>query len=387
MAFTPRLNDNGLNQSNPLIYYTEGQSVNGNPYVTSASNEGNCTWYAWGRFWECGEPPTRPTNKLGYSNGYYIDAEDWYGLNDGYSRGQTPKLGAVICYADGAYSGLGHVAIVEEIYQDGTILLSESGWNGYRWRLRTADPNNQYPYSNTQDRYIFQGFIYNPYVNVITASPYVVSAICGNWWGESNVNPAVWENLTVRNWTDMLCGFGLGQWTNTGSGDGMRLYNLHDWVTSNGYQDGEGEGQLNYFLQEKWWGGVPQGQSQSPRLGLNNLDEFIQSTSTNLDDLVYDFLAMWEGIAPNDYERRKGFARQCYQYILDHQNDDPSQYQWISGNRFLSESETLNNVMIIWFWFSNNEPVPPIPPIVKKNILYLYCNKRKFMRKRGLIWR
>lgn len=386
MAFRPRFNDSGTSRTDPLIYYTEGQSTTGNPYVTSASDEGNCTWYAWGRFWECGEPPTRPTNKLGYLNGMYINAEDWYGLSDGYERGSTPKLGAVICYRDGVYSGDGHVAVVEQINSDGTIIISESGYEAYRWRLRVADPNNEYPYSNSQDQYIFQGFIYNPYVNVINASPYVVASMCGNWWGESQVNPAIWESLIPKTWdyiygTDgpNMGGYGLGQWTNVGSSTD-RLWNLHTWVTNNGYQDGDGDGQLAYLPVENHWNNYP-----SPRLGYNTLTEFIESDSTSLSDLTYDFLICWEGIGSSDFNRRYGYAQQCYDYILQHQNDDPSQYQWINGNRYLSESETLNNVMVIWFWFSSGEPVPPLP-IIKTSFIK-YINKRKFMKRRGLTWR
>ena len=242
MAFTPRLNSDGTSRNNPLIYYTEGQSTDGNPYVTSAYDEGNCTWYAFGRFWECGTPPTRPTNKLGYVNGVYTDAYLWWGASDGYQRGQTPKLGAVVCYSGGNYSGLGHVAVVEEINPDGTIVVSESGWDAYRWRLRTADPNNIYPYSNPTDGYTFQGFIYNPYVeggappepdNWITGNRYLdrsemdnnaikfyytmsrlgfsYNAILGmlaNIQSESTINPAIWESLTPYGG-----GYGLVQWT------------------------------------------------------------------------------------------------------------------------------------------------------------------------------
>ena len=88
------------------------------------------------------------------------NAENWYGKNDGYKRGKTPKLGAVICWRKGqagnSSDGAGHVAIVEEIYADGSILISESHWKGVNFQTKKLDKN--YTYGNL----IFQGFIYIP---------------------------------------------------------------------------------------------------------------------------------------------------------------------------------------------------------------------------------
>ena len=89
------------------------------------------------------------------------NAENWYGKNDGYKRGNTPKLGAVICWRKGqagnSADGAGHVAIVEEIYPDGTILISESHWKGVNFQTKKLDKNFTYGSS-----LIFQGFIYPP---------------------------------------------------------------------------------------------------------------------------------------------------------------------------------------------------------------------------------
>ncbi len=379
MAFRPRLTRDGI-ANNPYYYAN-------NPFEQSGYGLPNCTAYAWGRFWEEGEPPTRPNLSTG-------NAQDWYGNTaDGYDRGSTPRVGAILCLSGGGGEGVGHVCIVEQINADGSIVTSNSAYtrnpdlmDSYYFYLETRQPPNYDP-SGT---YGFQGFIYNPYVNVTTASPYVVAAMCGNWWGESQVNPGIWESMVVKTWdyiygTDgsNMGGYGLGQWTNTQDPYGnvsWRLRNLHDWVTSNGYQDGDGDGQLAYLPVENHWGNYP-----SPRLGYSSLTEFLESTSTSLSDLTYDFLYCWEGIGDSDFSRRYDFAQRCYLYILAHQNDDPSQYQWISKNEFLSEAETYNNVMVIWFWFSSGEPVPPTP-IIKTSFIK-YINKRKFMKRRGLIWR
>lgn len=117
----------------------------------------NCVGYAWGRFYEIlGKTP-----KLSRAN-----AEMWYGNTaDGYKRGKVPKLGAVICWRKGktgvSSDGAGHVAIVEKVNADGSIVISESGYKSFRFRTRTLKP----PYT-IGSTYAFQGFIYNPAVEV-----------------------------------------------------------------------------------------------------------------------------------------------------------------------------------------------------------------------------
>lgn len=113
----------------------------------------NCVGYAWGRWREI----------LGkYHNLSRSNAENWYiNVNDGYERGNTPKLGAVICFRKGKVhngsDGAGHVAIVEEIKDNGVIVTSNSGYKSKRFWLRELAP----PYSMGSG-YTFQGFIYLP---------------------------------------------------------------------------------------------------------------------------------------------------------------------------------------------------------------------------------
>ena len=110
----------------------------------------NCTGYAWGRFMEC------QTN-VHNCNLSRANAELWYPNRlDGYQRGSTPKLGAVICWHS-TRSG-GHVAIVEEILPDGRIMTSNSAYNGTYFYLKFLSPPDYYMGKS----YTFQGFIYNP---------------------------------------------------------------------------------------------------------------------------------------------------------------------------------------------------------------------------------
>ena len=106
----------------------------------------NCTGYAWGRVNEI--TGVQPTLSRG-------DAQNWYyHTEDGYERGIIPYLGAVICFQDITDPNNGHVAVVEKINSDNSILVSESGYQAYYFRNRTLYP--PYSYTNRQ----FQGFIY-----------------------------------------------------------------------------------------------------------------------------------------------------------------------------------------------------------------------------------
>lgn len=224
----------------------------------------NCVGYAWGRFYEItGEEP-----KLSRSN-----AENWWSYNDGYERGSTPRAGAVICWRHGAIGNdpnvdgedAGHVAIVEQVNDDGSIIISESGYKNTAYnedvhftvRTISKGSGNWGGWTN----YYFQGFIYPPQAttvtlasgNICTKNSYgitraemepnvqyiwqylgskgwtknAVAALVGNMEQESKMSPCVWEGVpqdcvTIdssgkQTLTDkgknFKNGFGLTQWT------------------------------------------------------------------------------------------------------------------------------------------------------------------------------
>ena len=148
-VYVPRLTDEGM-RGNPYWYSR-------NPFYQAGYGLPNCTAYAWGRWWECSDIDHNFSNRPLLSTG---NAEDWYNYNDGYERGSTPALGAVLCLADGPYSGDGHVAVVEEILPDMSIRVSESNWGGLYFDTAVYNP----PHYLKAAGYRFQGFIYNPIV-------------------------------------------------------------------------------------------------------------------------------------------------------------------------------------------------------------------------------
>ncbi len=149
--YNPRLTDSGM-RGNPYWYSR-------NPFYNAGYGLPNCTCYAWGRFWEIGDPNRIYENRPNLSTG---NAEDWFGhTSDGYDRGSEPALGAIACYSGGIYSGLGHVCVVEEIDEaNNRCLVSESGYGAWYFRAsHYISMNGNY----NEGGYTFQGFIYNPF--------------------------------------------------------------------------------------------------------------------------------------------------------------------------------------------------------------------------------
>lgn len=201
-----------------------------NPFYQSGYGMPNCTCYAFGRFWEL--LGHKPDLSLG-------DAEKWFNYDDGYLRGTTPKLGAVIVWENPGDGG-GHVAIVEQINADGSIRTSNSAWNSTLFYMQDI------PADYSLKNYNFLGFIYCPvdfstggggytvpepvsgnryltqkemernatyiyaYLSRRGWTKNAIAALLGNMEAESTINPGIWEDLDEG---DTAQGFGLVQWT------------------------------------------------------------------------------------------------------------------------------------------------------------------------------
>lgn len=169
-------------------------------------------------------------------------------------------------------------------------------------------------------------------------SEYVASAICGNFWQESSINPAIWQNLEVGTWTDLGKGYGLGQWTNTDNDTHGRLYQLHEWLSTNDLSDDDGDGQLEYISVENHW-------ALNGNYPYATLEDFLASDSRNLTMLTHCWNHRWEGIKDSSWDARVGYAQQCYNYIIQHYRETKT---WIKGNRYLTENERLNNAILVF---------------------------------------
>lgn len=112
----------------------------------------NCCGLVHGRWLES----QKQTDYNKYDKLCIGNAHSYYGKDDGYKRGKTPKLGAIICFDK--KGGDGHVAFVEEVKNNGDVLTSNSAYKGTRFYMKTYKKNNGYNFG----KYIFQGFIYPP---------------------------------------------------------------------------------------------------------------------------------------------------------------------------------------------------------------------------------
>lgn len=154
-GFTPRLT--APSYSNPYFIRPEGGGYNYCIRITGNSVLPNCVGYVYGRFLE--EAGLTKDARLPRCN-----AEDWYSMAQasGMKVGQVPKLGAIVVWNQGNFwngnDGCGHVAVVERINQDKSILVSQSNYGGTRFELATIPA----PYNCWGQRFV--GFIYNDHI-------------------------------------------------------------------------------------------------------------------------------------------------------------------------------------------------------------------------------
>lgn len=193
---------------------------------------------------------------------------------------------------------------------------------------------------------------------MITNNLYVIAAICGNFWQESTVNPGIWENLTVG-----APGYGLGQWTDNPP-QVMRRTALFDWLDANNYPRDSGDGQLEFLMYENIW--VPSLIQQS---SYNTLNDYLTTSSTNLHDLVLEFMYHWEGINDGTDTIRYNMAED---FLYEFQNDSGERMPWYTSNSYNSVNYARwNSLRIKDFFMGFVPPTPPTPPTDEELIAML----------------
>jgi surface antigen len=112
---------------------------------------GQCTGYAVGRSLEL-------YGNDAYSLPWQENAGQYYPKlkeSSVWKRSSTPKLGSIVCWSRAGQAG--HVAVVEQINADNSIVTSESAWQSTRFYTQTLYP----PAYTWNPVYVLQGFIYN----------------------------------------------------------------------------------------------------------------------------------------------------------------------------------------------------------------------------------
>ena len=178
----------------------------------------------------------------------------------------------------------------------------------------------------------------------ICSNLYVIAAICGNFWQESQVNPGVWEGWTVGN-----PGFGLGQWTDNPPAV-MRRTALFNWLDANGYARDSGDGQLAFLVHENLW--IPSSFQQS---SYNTLTDYFQSTSTDISALTREWMYHWEGINDGSYQTRYDAAVDFYDVFI---NSDGTREPWYAKNERLTRGQARWNSLRVMDFFLGEEPGP-----------------------------
>ena len=115
------------NQSAPYIVVKDSsiaRASSGNKYAF-----GNCTWYAYERRAQLGRP----------IGSFWGNGAEWdnSAIAAGLTVNNIPKPGSI----QGMEGGAGHVAIVEEVYPDGSIRLSEMNYAGNFNRVTSRTMN------------------------------------------------------------------------------------------------------------------------------------------------------------------------------------------------------------------------------------------------------
>lgn len=346
MAFIPRTDVNvPTDMKSPASPGYRWYNSHENPYNPNYGLP-NCPCYCYGRVAEI--------QNAWNTNLPSADAKDWYGvLAPIYGSLVKPIQGCLICYGPPQGSTApGHVSVVEEVYADGSVLTSNSGYtrdpalmDRYYFWTAVVKPSEGYKESWMNDanrQYSVQGFIY-PYqtptptqyqwhaMNSIDGygfatesqeayencmlmlqilysygfSAAAAAGVCGNVMQESAYNPWSWQDRNVLSSTDTYLianstvnGYGLYGFTPSGK------YLLHDYshkystfsphysdIMGNAY---DGDAQTRYMADQL----DPDVQWQLWRVIANSgrsitFDEYKQMTDPR--DAAYIFMIGFEG--------------------------------------------------------------------------------------------
>lgn len=151
-------------------------AVAGDPTISTANVLCNCVGYANGRFNELWNDPDLEGIVKAFHVQLTCNAENFIesAKRQGLSISSAPVVGGIMVWQKGSTlsggDGAGHVAVVERVYGDGTILTSESGWAS--WAFKTVRRDNSNGRWSQSSAYKFRGCIINPNIkNVITPAP------------------------------------------------------------------------------------------------------------------------------------------------------------------------------------------------------------------------
>lgn len=143
-------------------------AVAGYPTIAGANVLANCVGYANGRFNEIINDPELKGITKTFKYQLSCNAENFIesAKRQGLKISSTPVQGGIMVWQKGRTlyggDGAGHVAIVETVYDDGTILTSESGYGSREWAFKNLRRSNDNGRWGQTEAYKFRGCIINP---------------------------------------------------------------------------------------------------------------------------------------------------------------------------------------------------------------------------------
>lgn len=160
-------------------------AVAGSPTIKGANVLCNCVGYANGRFNEIWNDPELKGAIAAFHVQLVCNAENFIesAKRQSLRISSEPIQGGIMVWQKGTLKnadGAGHVAVVEEVYDDGTIMTSESGWAS--WAFKTVKRDNSNGRWGQNSAYKFRGCIINPGVpdpKIVPAPPLVVDGSGG----------------------------------------------------------------------------------------------------------------------------------------------------------------------------------------------------------------
>lgn len=161
-------------------------AVNGEPMIKGLTVLENCVGWANSRFNEIINDPDLKGIVKAFRYQLVCNAENFIesAKRQGLKISKTPIQGGIMVWQKGRTlgggDGAGHVAVVEEVYDDGTILTSESGYRA--WTFKTIRRSNDNGRWGQNSNYKFRGCIVNPSVKnpkVVPAPKLTVDGVGG----------------------------------------------------------------------------------------------------------------------------------------------------------------------------------------------------------------
>lgn len=172
---------------NNKIHGGLSDAVNGYPMISGLTVLDNCVGWANSRFNEIINDPNLEGIVKKFKYQLVCDAEDFIesAKRQGLKISSSPIEGGIMVWQKGSTlspsDGAGHVAVVERVYEDGTILTSESGWAS--WTFKTICRDNKNGRWGQNPNYRFRGCIINPSIKnpkVVPVPPLDVDGVGGN---------------------------------------------------------------------------------------------------------------------------------------------------------------------------------------------------------------